>query len=138
MLRRRADDPGRSARSPMIIVLIHWKVKLGQEAAFRGHWQSVARLGGAEGLIGEFLSEETAASFPFVSFPAAAPDCANFYNVALWHDRESFERGVGSHFNEEAPPLAFEALRRARYLFEPVEWRRGVAQLPPKSSPGTL
>lgn len=122
----------------MIIVLIHWKVRTGQEAAFLDHWKSVATLGVADGLIGEFLSEEAGAPFPFVPFPAATPACANFYNFGLWRDRESFERAAGPHFNEEAPPLAFEAARRTRHLFEPTAWRRGTARLPSENSFGTL
>ena len=71
----------------MVIVIIHWKIKLGDEsrAAFLKHWKEMLNISERSDLVGEFLSHpltETEASFPcgLLGLPSSSA-YQSFFNV---------------------------------------------------------
>ncbi len=121
----------------MIIVLITWRIKPGQEEQFRRWWCDQAILADKGGLVGEFLCQPVSANlvpFGVEDLSAAAPELAPsvpFVNVGLWKDSETFEAEVGQYFTDDQPLLSFEAIRRVRTILEPAERRLGEDRIPP-------
>ena len=121
----------------MIVVLIHWRIKTSNEAVteFFEWWKSKAVIADKTNLVGEFLSAPLPASrFPFrvddLSHKGKEVDHRAFVNLGIWRDWESFYEQVGKNFNDNNPPLPFEAARRSRTILEPNEWRIGKSPLP--------
>ena len=126
----------------MIIALIHWRVKLGDEhtRAFLHHWQTRNTIANRSGLIAEFLSDSLPMSqFPYITWhldSESLGDFRSYVTVGFWQDTDAFRDQVAAYFNDDKPSLGFEQYRRRRVIFSPVHWRIGDAQLPEADSDG--
>ena len=121
----------------MVIVLIQWKIKPGQEAAFRQHWEQNLPIEDRTGLVGEFLCEPGSEEYITWCFPDSgdAP-CTVFVNVGIWADPDAFHDQIAQYFNDDKEPQPFEAARRVRTVLHPLSCRMGAALLPEGSTPG--
>src|SRR6266508_4057302 len=121
----------------MVIVVIYWKIKLGDEhrRAFLEHWEKTLTIAERSHLIGEFLSQPVAtenAGFPcgLLGLPASSA-YQSFFNVGLWADLESFKEQVIDPYVGQAPkPKDFEYEFRERLVLEPVSRRVGQGAIP--------
>ena len=84
----------------MIVVIIHWKIKLGEahRLAFFKHWKETLTINDRSGLVGEFLSEPLSAeragfACGLLGLPASSA-YQSFFNIGVWADVESFHREV--------------------------------------------
>lgn len=128
----------------MVIVMIKWKIRPGRRDEFLEFWRKKAVVEDRRGLVGEFLSEvATEASFPYITWNVSSCDDERqeykvFINVGIWADDESFREQVAQYFNDDKPPMEFEAERRVRTVLTPRCWRMGDALLPKHDSGGVL
>ena len=107
------------------------------EDAFLTHWREEFRIDDRRGLVGEFMCGPGTQDYVTWSLPDPDdPPCTIFVNVAFWVDDESFRKQVEPNFNDDRKLESFEAACRVRTVFEPVCWRRGLADLPPQNSMG--
>jgi hypothetical protein len=126
----------------LIVALIHWRIKLGDEhtAAFLKHWQTRNTIADRQGLIAEFLSDSLPMSqFPYITWHLDSDslgDFKSYVTVGFWKDSEAFKEQVANYFNDGKPLLEFEQYRRRRVIFKPVHWRIGHAPLPEGDSDG--
>ena len=121
----------------MVIVLIQWKIKPGQEAAFQEHWEQDLRPEDCTGLVGEFLCKPGSEEYITWSLPDPNdPPCTVFVNVGIWASVDAFRKQIEPKFNDNKPPKPFEAARRVRTVLYPLSRRMGTAPLPEGSSRG--
>jgi hypothetical protein len=121
----------------VILVIIYWKIKLGDEnrAAFLKHWKETLTISERSHLIGEFLSRPLApdeTDFPcgLLGLPSSSA-YQSFFNVGIWSDLDSFKRQViDPHVGKAPKPLEFEFVFRERLVLEPVSRRIGQGKLP--------
>ena len=118
------------------IVLVQWRIRLGQEDRFLAHWKQHSGVSMREGLIGEFLCRTR----PPLSFAATdwnieddPSDHQSFFTIGLWRSLEDFETQIGEVAGHHH---TFEAAARRRLFFAPQEWRMGGAPLPLSDSVG--
>ena len=121
----------------MIIVLIHWKIHLHDEArrSFFSHWKDTLTVSERSHLVGEFLSKPL--SIDQTSFPCSlfnVPSHAqyeSYFNVGLWQDVGAFKSQVIDPFvSASQKPESFEFEYRERMLLSPISWRSGEFALP--------
>lgn len=128
----------------MLVALIHWRIKPDQQSIdeFLNHWRKNNTVDDRTGLVAEFLSESlSATSFPYVTWHLDAEslgDFKSYVTVGIWADAKAFQDQVGIHFNDDKPMKSFEKYRRRRVVFEPVERRDGLAQMPEGDTTGVL
>ena len=121
----------------MVIVLIQWIIKPGQEAAFQEHWKQKLHIEDRTGLIGEFLCEPGSEEYITWSLPDRNdPPCTVFVNVGIWASADVFRQQVEPNFNDDKQPEPFEAARRVRTVLYPLSRRMGTALLPEGSNQG--
>ena len=125
----------------MIIVLIWWRIKPTDEAEaeFKERWRQELKIDDKSCLLGEFLSMPVAADeLKFLSqdFLDIYGDYRTFVNVGIWRDLSSFEQQVGKYFDDNQPPLGFEALHRRRTILKPEVVRLGNWQINAESFGG--
>ena len=125
-----------SSGDRVIIALIHWRVKLGEEAtaAFLKHWQTRNTIANRRGLIAEFLSDSLSMSqFPYITWHLDSESLGNFKSyvtVGFWNDSDAFRDQVAAYFNDDKPLLDFEQYRRRRVIFKPVHRHSRIAKYP--------
>jgi hypothetical protein len=121
----------------MVIVIIHWKIREGDEhrQAFLQHWKETLTIEERNHLIGEFLSEpftpgEVDFDVTILGVPESAP-YQSYFNVGMWASLESFEEQVIEPYVGSRPePKTFEYEYRSRMVLAPLSWRRGHQDLP--------
>ena len=121
----------------MIIVVIYWKIKLGNEhrRAFLDHWEKTLTIPKRSHFVGEFLSQPVSAEdadFPsgLLGLPSSSA-YQSFFNVGIWSDMESFKQQViDPHVGQTPKPEHFEYEFRERLVLAPVSWRIGQGTLP--------
>ncbi len=117
--------------APLRIVVVHWKIKPGQEAEFLEYWGTRSVVEDRSGLVGEYLSSvEDRARAPWITWQALSPAYTSYFNVGIWRDVEAFQSQIGRFIDNSRPPLQFEAERRERIFLVPERWRTGRTSLP--------
>lgn len=136
----------------MIIVLINWRVIPEKESAFLEFWSSTLKLGGAPGLIGEFLSKvERTEFFEKITWQMEPSEqeadrsfwktesYVSFVNVGMWDTLEQFDLAVGKFMNADPKAMNdYEAAPRRRAILTPTAWRIGSSAIPASSSDGVM
>lgn len=125
----------------MHIVLVDWKINLGQEDEFKREWRSALPIYDRRRMTGEFLSEVCArdGSYPWITWDLAIdPRYKRFINVGLWADAEAFHAQVGRYFDPAGGKKPFEFELRQRALLRPDCWRMGDWPLPVHDSGGVI
>jgi hypothetical protein len=121
----------------MVIVIIHWKILLGDEPRrqFLQYWKETLTVEERSHLVGEYLSAPLSAEE--VQFPCAvfnipsAPPYQSFFNVGIWEDVDSFKRQIIDPYVGMTPnPQPFEYQFRERMVLSPLSWRAGQYSLP--------
>ncbi len=124
------------AESSLRMIVVHWKIKPGQERAFLDYWSTKATIEDRSGLLSEFLSApEDRAKYPWINWDTNA-HYTSFYNVGLWRTGEDFQQQIGRFVDNTKPLLEFEAERRQRIFLSPERWRAGPNGLPQLDAPG--
>ena len=121
----------------MIIVIIHWKIHLGEGARrqFLRHWKETLTVEERSHLVGEYLSAPL--SDEEVQFPCAvlnippAPPYQSFFNIGIWEDVASFKGQIIDPYVGSSPKTQpFEYQFRERMVLAPLSWRTGQYPLP--------
>lgn len=139
-----APRPGASAELfaspytiPLRIVVVHWKIKPGQEGEFLNYWSHRAVVEDRSGLVSEYLSSvEDQERTPWVLWPTLSSVYTSYFNVGIWRNLDAFQSQIGRYIDNSRPPLPFEAERRERVLLVPERWRTGGSALPATDAPG--
>ena len=121
----------------MIIVIIHWKIHLGEESRrqFLQHWKDVLTLDERSHLVGEYLSQplsQEQVGFPctVLNIPLSA-QFQSFFNIGIWESAESFKKQIVDPYVGPVPKTApFEYQYRERMVLVPQSWRVGEYTLP--------
>ncbi len=121
----------------MIIVVIYWKIRLGNRyrQEFLKHWEKTLTISERSHLVGEFLSQPVSTDnegFPsgLLGLPSSSA-YQSFFNVGIWSDMESFKQQVIDPYVGQTPkPEHFEYEFRERLVLAPVSWRIGQGTLP--------
>jgi len=124
----------------MEIVLVSWKIKIGQEEVFKEYWRRGIPVNDRSGLIGEFLSEPKGhGKYTWITWDLRGGEkYTPFINVGMWADAATFEEQIGKYFDPKKGPLDFEFELRTRALLTPDCWRMGDWALPHHDSGGVM
>ena len=124
----------------MFVILIHWRIKDGEDEAFIKHWKTENSIADTEHLVHEYLSKSIPTSEKSYTTwhldEASLGDHTSYVTVGIWDDGEAFQTQIAKYFNDKKPLLPFEKYRRRRVAFDPVAWRIGKAQATSHSSEG--
>lgn len=131
-------EPAASPRpTPLRIVVVHWKIKLGKEAEFLDYWSTRSVIGDRSGLVGEYLSSVADRDrVPWITWQSLSSGYTSYFNVGLWRDLDAFQNQIGRYIDNSRPPLPFEAERRERVFLIPEAWRVGRGALLTIDPPG--
>lgn len=123
--------------TPLCIVVVHWKIKLGKEAEFLNYWSTRSVVENRSGLVSEHLSSvEDRDRASWITWQTLSPTYTSYFNVGVWRDLDAFQDQIGRYIDNNRPPLPFEAERRERILLAPEAWRIGRSTLPMADAPG--
>ena len=123
----------RASGAQMRIVIVEWRIKKGQEAAFLDYWSQNEAIDDRSGLIGEYLSHvEDQKDCQWITLEFG-DGWTTYVNVGFWSDADAFRREVGPKINDQRPALSFEHEKRRRTFLCPDRWRVGEAMLPAMS-----
>jgi len=83
----------------MVVVLVHWLIKLGSEQDFEKHWKSMT-IEKDSGLYREILTTPERNTFDpkFQSFTLESPNYRTYINVGIWSSLEAFDRAINKYF----------------------------------------
>lgn len=104
----------------LVVILVHWLIKPGQEEPFIQRWRSMS-VDGHAGLYREILTSLnkadalTQADQKFHTFSIGDPFYSTFINIGMWRDLESFDRAIGKYI----PPV--EIIERNGRKLQAVE-----------------
>ncbi len=131
-------EPATSPRlTPLRIVVVHWKIKLGREAEFLNYWSTRSVIGDRSGLVGEYLSSIADRDrVPWITWQSLNSGYTSYFNMGIWRDLNAFQDQIGRFIDNSKPPLPFEAERRERVFLVPEAWRIGRGTLPTTDAPG--
>ena len=131
---RPVDMPERCASgAQMRIVIVEWRIKRGQEAAFLDYWSRNEAIDDRSGLIGEYLSHvEDQKDCQWITLEFG-DGWTTYVNVGFWSDADAFRQEVGPKINDQRPALSFEHEKRRRTFLCPDRWRVGGTMLPAMS-----
>ena len=123
----------------MVIVLVKWKIKPGQEEQFLDHWKRELKVGDKRELVGEFLCTPNSRDYVTWRLPDLGdPPCEIFVNVGFWNNEAAFLDQIAPYFADAEELLPFEATSRVRTVLTSESWRIGQTQLPDTSSDGVV
>lgn len=123
----------------MVIVLVKWKIKRGQEEQFLAYWKQELKVRDDRELVGEFLCTPNSREYVTWRLPDQGdPPCEIFLNVGFWNDESAFLDQIEPYFANDENLLPFEASRRVRTVLTALSWRIGAALLPETSSDGVV
>lgn len=123
----------------MVIVLVKWKIKPGQEEQFLAHWKQELTVRDDRELVGEFLCTPNSREYVTWRLPDPDdPECEIFLNVGIWKNESAFIDQISPYFADNEKLLPFEASRRVRTLITSETWRIGASHLPEISSEGVV
>ncbi len=123
--------------TPVRLVVVHWKIKQGQEQEFLDYWAQRSPVADRSGLVGEFLSSvEDRDRFPWINMQAVSASYTSFFNIGIWKNSAAFQDQIGKYIDTSRPPLPFEAERRERVFLQPERWRIGGSALSLSDQPG--
>ena len=123
----------RASGAQMRIVIVEWRIKRGQEAAFLDYWSQNEAIDDRSGLIGEYLSHvEDQKDCQWITLEFG-DGWTTYVNVGFWSDADAFRREVGPKINDQRPALSFEHEKRRRTFLCPDRWRVGGTMLPAMS-----
>jgi hypothetical protein len=85
----------------MVVILVHWLIKLGMEEKFASRWKQMS-ISRDAGLFREILTKiDIGPSNPkFHTFSVGDPFYATFINIGVWESVEAFDREVGKWIPE--------------------------------------
>ena len=117
----------------MRIVIVEWRIRKGQEAAFLDYWSENEAIEDRSGLIGEYLSHvENQMDCQWITLEFGT-EWTTYVNVGFWSDADAFRQQVGPKIDDRRPALPFEYEKRRRTFLCPDRWRVGGAALPAAS-----
>lgn len=124
----------------MQIILVDWKIIVGQENAFKQDWRTALPVNDRAKMIGEFLSViPKEKKFDWITWDLAELDgYTRFINVGLWADADAFQEQIGQYFKPDGDKRPYEFKIRRRALLTPECWRMGDWKLPIHDSAGVL
>lgn len=89
----------------MVIILIHWQIKKGQELAFEEYWKTLMNVEHKKGFYRETLTTPlTMSDAKFNTWSIPNPNYSTYINIGCWSSVEDFERAV-----QETMPKASQA-----------------------------
>ena len=131
------EPVGSQRITPLRVVIVHWKIKLGEEAKFLEYWSTRSVVGDRSGLVSEYLSSvEEQDRAPWIIWQALDTAYTSYFNVGIWRDLDAFQDQIGRYIDNNRPLLPFEAKRRERVLLAPEAWRVGRSTPPTTDAPG--
>ncbi len=134
---RSAPAQDAEGATPVRLVVVHWKIKQGQEQEFLDYWAQRSPVADRSGLVGEFLSSvEDRDRFPWINMQAVNASYTSFFNIGIWKNAAAFEGQIGKFIDNSRPSLPFEAERRERVFLQPERWRIGGSVLSLSDQPG--
>ena len=82
--------------SHMVVLLVHWLIRRGEEDRFRTHWSENMKVGDVEGFYQETLTrvDETVDDPRFHSFALESPRYTTFINVGVWESVAHFDAAI--------------------------------------------
>lgn len=85
----------------MVVILVHWLIKIGMEQKFQSRWQQMS-VGPNSGLYREILTKiDMRPSQPqFHTFSVGDPFYSTFINIGIWESLECFDRSIGKYIPE--------------------------------------
>jgi len=85
----------------VVVILVHWLIKIGMEETFTARWKQMT-IGKEAGLFREILTQiAVRPSNPkFHTFSVGDPFYSTFINIGLWESVEAFDRAVGKYIPE--------------------------------------
>lgn len=85
----------------MVVILVHWLIKLGMEEKFTARWKQMS-ISKDAGLFREILTRiDVRPSNPkFHTFSVGDPFYVTFINIGVWESVEAFDRAVGKWIPE--------------------------------------
>lgn len=123
--------------TPVRLVVVHWKIKQGQEQEFLDYWAQRSPVADRSGLVGEFLSSVLDRDrFPWINMQAVSASYTSFFNIGIWKNSAAFQDQIGKYIDTSRPSLPFEAERRERVFLQPERWRIGGSALSLSDQPG--
>ncbi len=89
----------------MVIILVHWQIKKGQELAFEEFWKTLMNVEGKKGFYRETLTNPVTMSDPKLNtWSITDPNYSTYINIGCWSSVEDFEKAV-----QETMPKASQA-----------------------------
>jgi len=89
----------------MVIILINWQIKKGQELALEEYWKTLMNVEGKKGFYREMLMQPlTMSDAKFNTWSITDPNYSTYINIGCWESIEDFERAV-----QETMPKASQA-----------------------------
>jgi hypothetical protein len=127
---------------PLVVILVHWLIRKGQEKAFKARWKEMT-IKAEAGLYREILTElsPSEADPKFHTFSLGDPFYTTFINIGMWESVHAFDAAVGKYIPQAATTEkdgrvkytieldAFEFKMRERVVLRVVNDRGG--DLPP-------
>ncbi len=123
----------------MFGILVHWQIKRECQQQFQKYWREDSLVKERQGLIGEFLTkcEPAGSARPWITWELPSSEdshVANYINVGLWSDEQSFLKEISNYFGDDQPIAPFEEARRTRMMLTTCAYRIGGTSLPRQDS----
>lgn len=82
----------------MVVVLVHWLIKIGKEEDFKKHWYKMT-IDDNCGLYREILTEpdKNIHDTKFQTFSLENPKYTTFINIGIWKSLEDFDKAIGKY-----------------------------------------
>ena len=86
----------------MVVVMVHWLIKQGQEKEFENWWRSEMSVPKDAGLYREILTTIDAepTDSKFHTFSVGDPFYSTYINVGIWNSLEEFDKEIGKRIPE--------------------------------------
>jgi heme-degrading monooxygenase HmoA len=89
----------------MVIILIYWQIKKGQELVFERYWKTLMNVERKKRFYREILTKPlTMSDQKFNTWSITDPNYSTYINMGFWSSVEDFERAV-----QESMPKASQA-----------------------------
>jgi len=84
----------------MVVILVHWQIRLGSEQKFIRYWKRL-KLSPQAGFYREILTQVVRSGKDKLNtFNLSSPNYSTFINVGIWKNVKAFEEAVGQYIPE--------------------------------------
>ena len=128
----------------MVVILILWHIKQGQEQAFIKAWKEDLFVNNREKLVGEFLSktvdevEDIFKSWKIATVCSPVEPVTPYVNVGIWESLAAFLSEIKQYIQNPGASSQPWFVAKYRVVLEPVAWRIGGMGLPNRDSGRTF